>query len=236
LKSKAPDALYWFPVVRLVKWMAYMSDKTTTILFDFDGTLAETMMLIHDVFNRLSGLYGYPVMPEEDIERLRHLSIREFIEHYKIPLWKVPIIAIHARRMMHDEMDQIRPPKGLVEALTSIHDSGKYVMDILTSNKRNNVLKFLDQHNIGWFDEVESTRAILSKKKRVEKYIRKKGLDASHLYYIGDTTVDVESARHAGAKTVAVSWGLNTKEALAKAKPDFLLDHPEQLLEIFPAV
>ena len=35
--------------------MALMSEKKTTILFDFDGTLAETMMLIHDVFNRLSG-------------------------------------------------------------------------------------------------------------------------------------------------------------------------------------
>ncbi|MDH3982298.1 MAG: HAD family hydrolase, partial [Kiritimatiellaceae bacterium] len=63
-----------------------MKNRKTTILFDFDGTLAETMMLIHDVFNRLSGVYGYPHMPEEDIEAHRHLSIREFIEFYGIPI------------------------------------------------------------------------------------------------------------------------------------------------------
>lgn len=213
-----------------------MTDQKITILFDFDGTLAETMMLIHDVFNRLSGVYGYKHMPEEDIEELRHLSMREFIEHYGIPLWKIPLIAIHARRMMHDEMDQIQPPAGLVDSLTKIHESGRYLMDILTSNRRKNVFRFLAQHQINWFDEVESTHAILSKKKRVEKYIRYKGLNPDKLYYIGDTTVDVESARHAGAKTVAVTWGLNTREALEKVKPDHLVDHPSELLDIFPAV
>lgn len=213
-----------------------MSDKKTTILFDFDGTLADTMMLIHDVFNRLSGVYRYPRLKEEDIESHRHLSLREFIAQHGIPLWKVPLIAIHARRMMHGEMDKIMPPKGLVDVLTNMHDSGRYVMDILTSNRRNNVLKFLSQHHIGWFDEVESTHAILSKKRRVEKYIRRKGLDPSTVFYVGDTTIDVESARHAGAKTVAVSWGLNTPEALAKACPDYLVDDPAELLDIFPAV
>ncbi len=213
-----------------------MSALKTTILFDFDGTLAETMMLIHDVFNRLSGTYGYRHLPEEDIEACRHLSVREFIDHIGIPLWKVPIIAIHARRLMHHEMDQVHPPTGLPEVLTRMHESGRYVMDILTSNRRKNVLRFLDRHKIGWFDEVEATHAILSKKRRVKKYIRKNGLDATNLYYVGDTTVDVESARHAGAKTIAVTWGLNTSEALGRAKPDFLVDDPRQLLDIFPAV
>lgn len=213
-----------------------MKDTKTTILFDFDGTLAETMMLIHEVFNRLSSVYGYRHLPEEEIEAARHLSVREFIDHIGIPLWKVPLIAVHARRMMHESMDQVQPPKGLAEVLTTIHESRCYVMDILTSNRRENVMTFLAKHRIGWFDEVESTRAILSKKRRVEKYIRRKGLDPELLYYVGDTTVDVESARHAGAKTVAVSWGLNTREALEKARPDFLVDDPAELLSIFPAV
>jgi phosphoglycolate phosphatase len=213
-----------------------MKDLKTTILFDFDGTLAETMMLIHDVFNRLSRVYRYRAMPEEDIEALRHLSMLEFVEHSKIALWKIPFIAVHARRLMHDEMDQVQPPEELVDALTRIHESGKYLMDILTSNRRKNVDRFLSRHQINWFDKVESTHAILSKKRRVEKYIRDNGLNAASLYYVGDTTVDVESARHAGAKTVAVAWGLNTREALAKANPDYLLDHPSQLLDIFPVV
>lgn len=213
-----------------------MSDTKKTILFDFDGTLAETMMLIHEVFNSLSSVYGYRHLPAEEIAAARHLTVREFIDHVGIPLWKVPIIAIHARRLMHASMDQILPPKGLVDVLTQIHESGRYMMDILTSNRRKNVLTFLARHRINWFDEVEATHAILSKRRRVEKYIRSRGLNPGELYYIGDTTIDVESARYAGAKTVAVSWGLNTPEALAKVKPDFLVNDPAELLAIFPSV
>ena len=210
------------------------TNRKTTILFDFDGTLAETMMLIHEVFNRLAGVYGYRHLPETELEECRHLNVHEFILHAGIPRWKVPLIAIHARKLMHQEMDRIQPPTGLVDALTRIHDSGRYVMDILTSNRRENVLKFLLRHDIDWFDEVEATRAVLSKKRRVEQYIRNKGLDARNLFYVGDTTIDVESAHHAGARTVAVAWGLNTVEALARVRPDHLIEHPSDLLDIFP--
>ena len=211
-----------------------MSEKKITILFDFDGTLAETMMLIHTVFNRLSGTYGYRHLPEEEIGMVRHQTIHEFIEHVGISLWKVPIVAIHARHLMHQDIHEVHPPKGLVDVLTRIHDSGRYHMDILTSNRPKNVHKFLAEHSMDWFDEVHSTRSVLSKKRRVKKYIREKGIAPKNLYYIGDTTVDVESARLAGTKAVAVSWGLNTAEALARANPDHLVDLPHELLDIFP--
>ncbi len=212
-----------------------MDNQKPTILFDFDGTLAETMMLIYRVFNRLSGTYGYRHLPEEEIEMVRHLGIHEFIEHVGISLWKVPIVAIHARHLMHGDIHEVHPPRGLVEALTEIHNSDRYHMDILTSNRRKNVAKFLDEHSMGWFDEVHSTHSILSKKRRVKKYIREKGIDPQSLYYVGDTSVDVESARLAGVKSVAVTWGLNTAQALARTHPDHLVDHPRELLEIFPA-
>ena len=211
-----------------------MSKEKITILFDFDGTLAETMMLIYAVFNRLSGVYGYRHLPKEEIELVRHMDMPEFIKHVDIPLWKVPLIAIHARHLMHRDIHEMHPPEGLVEILTKIHESGRYNMDILTSNHRKNVHKFLGQHNIDWFDEVHSTRAVLSKKRRVKKYIHEKGIDPSTLYYVGDTSVDVKSARRAGAKVVAVSWGLNTPQALARSNPDHLIDNPRQLLDIFP--
>ncbi len=212
-----------------------MDKQRPTILFDFDGTLAETMMLIHTVFNRLSSVYGYRHLPEEEIEAVRHLTIHEFIEHVGMALWKVPIVAIHARRLMHRDIHEIHPPEGLAEVLTQIHESGRYHMDILTSNRSKNVHTFLGQHSIDWFDEVHSTRSILSKKRRVKKYIKERGIKPQSLFYVGDTSVDVESARLAGARSIAVTWGLNTSEALSRSNPDHLVEHPRELLEIFPS-
>lgn len=222
------------PITMVVQSFSFMNGKTTTILFDFDGTLAETMMLIHKVFNRLSSVYGYRHLPEDEIEAVRHLTIHEFIEYVGISLWKVPIVAIHARHLMHQDIHEVHPPQGLVDILTRIHDSGRYHMDILTSNRPKNVHKFLAEHAMDWFDEVHATRSILSKKRRVKKYIREKGIDPQTLYYVGDTSVDVESARLAGSRSVAVSWGLNTEEALARSNPDHLVADPGGLLKIFP--
>lgn len=230
------DFFYWFQAGPHPRVYVFMNTHKPTILFDFDGTLAETMMLIHDIFNRLSNVYGYRHLPEQDIEKTRHMNIHEFIEYVGIPFWKVPIIAIHARHLMHGSIHEVQPPTGLVDALTRIHESGDYHMDILTSNRRKNVHKFLTQHAMDWFDEVHTTKSVLSKKRRVKKYIREKGIDPQNLYYVGDTSIDVESARRAGAKAVAVTWGLNTSQVLTRAKPDHLVEHPGELLGIFPSL
>lgn len=205
-----------------------------TILFDFDGTLAETMMLIYRVFNQLAKVYRYQPLKEEDIDVVRRLNIHEFIEYVKISPWKIPFVAIHARWLMHEDIHEVHPPAGLVEVLNQIHDSGLYNMDILTSNRRKNVEKFLSEHSLGWFDEIHVTRSILSKKRRVKKYIREKGIDPDSLYYVGDTSVDVESARLAGVHSVAVSWGLNKEEALVRTHPEYLINTPAELVDIFP--
>jgi phosphoglycolate phosphatase-like HAD superfamily hydrolase len=211
-----------------------MKNKKTTILFDFDGTLAETMMLIYRVFNQLSGTYKYKPLSEEEIEVVRHFTIYEFIDYVKLAPWKIPVVAIHARKLMHSEIHTIQPPEGLVEVLTKIHESGRYKMDILTSNRRKNVLSFLNEHKMGWFDQVHATRSILSKKLRLKKYIKSEKIDPKNLYYVGDTSVDIESTRFSGAKSVAVSWGLNTYAALERAHPDYLVKNPSELLQVFP--
>jgi len=211
-----------------------MKEKKTTILFDFDGTLAETMMLIYRVFNQLAGVYKYRPLSEEEIDVVRHLTIHEFIDYVKLAPWKIPLVAIHARKLMHSDIHTVQPPAGLVDVLTKIHESGRYKMDILTSNRRKNVLSFLSEHKMGWFDQIHATRSILSKKYRIKKYIKNEGINPENLYYVGDTSVDIESTRFSGARSVAVSWGLNTQVALERANPDFLVKTPVELLNVFP--
>jgi phosphoglycolate phosphatase-like HAD superfamily hydrolase len=50
--------------------------------------------------------------------------------------------------------------------------------------------------------------------------------------YIGDSLVDAETARAAGATLVLCTWGFGTKEQMENAKPDYLVNHPLEVLEI----
>ncbi len=56
--------------------------------------------------------------------------------------------------------------------------------------------------------------------------------DPVDIWYVGDTAVDIETARGAGMKLIAVTWGFRTKEELAAAHPERTADTPQEVLEI----
>ena len=65
---------------------------------------------------------------------------------------------------------------------------------------------------------------------KIIKIIKKENALKDKCIYIGDETRDIEAARKAGVKVAAVSWGLNSREALEKYQPDWLLENPKNLL------
>jgi phosphoglycolate phosphatase-like HAD superfamily hydrolase len=56
-------------------------------------------------------------------------------------------------------------------------------------------------------------------------------LDPSKVFYIGDETRDIEAAKKAGIKSIAVTWGYNTKAILDNSNPDFLCESTDALKE-----
>jgi phosphoglycolate phosphatase len=59
------------------------------------------------------------------------------------------------------------------------------------------------------------------------------GFDAGECAFVGDSEVDIRTAQNAGMTSVAVSWGFREREALLSCAPDYIIDVPEKLLEIF---
>ncbi len=57
-------------------------------------------------------------------------------------------------------------------------------------------------------------------------------MNSEEVIYVGDETRDIEAAKKINSKVIAVSWGFNTKEALARHNPDFLIHQPSELLDV----
>ncbi len=74
--------------------------------------------------------------------------------------------------------------------------------------------------------DIEKSKVIKIKKQK-EKYPN------SEIYYIGDTVGDIKEGKKAGIKTIAVSWGFHTKKQLEQEKPNFLIDKPKDLSQLF---
>ena len=83
-----------------------------------------------------------------------------------------------------------------------------------------------------YFREILGADFLFSKKEKIDYALEKYGIPGEQTFYIGDTAGDIREARAAGVRSVAVTWGWHSRERLAAAQPDFLVDTPEGLLTI----
>jgi phosphoglycolate phosphatase-like HAD superfamily hydrolase len=202
------------------------------IIFDFDGTIADSFDLVLSISNRLADQYGYsPVQPEE-VKRWKNLSSKEIVRQSGVPLFQLPFLLLRLRRELKREIYKLKPIPGMKEALIALKRQGNS-LGIVTSNSKENVTSFLKTHDIEeLFDFLGSGLTLFGKGKIIKKVIRQNSLNPATVLYVGDETRDVEAARKIHIRSIAVSWGYNSSEALAKQNPDFLIHQPSALINL----
>lgn len=199
------------------------------ILFDFDGTLADTLTAIVKISNSLAGEFGYQPTSAEKLEQVRHLSSREIIKQSGISRFKIPFLLKKVQKLLRQDIQSLTPIPGLIDVLNDLKDEG-YQLGILTSNSADNVNLFLENNSwVKLFDFVDSGSPIFGKEKVIRKFLKKHNLNPADVIYVGDETRDIEAAKKNTIKVVAVSWGFNYKEVLTQYQPDFLIDEPQEL-------
>ncbi len=205
--------------------------KKKVIIFDFDGTLADTLDVAVKIANRMSADFGYLKVKRQDVARLRQESPFAIMRQYHISPWKVPVILARGRLEFAKEIPRVALIGGISHVLESL-DKKDLTLGVLTSNSAQNIKEFLKNNNLHMFDFVEGDIGIFSKKRSLLKLMKKWGYSSSEVVYVGDEIRDIAAARHAGVTSIAVSWGFNTHDFLAAHNPDFLVDHPSLLLDV----
>jgi phosphoglycolate phosphatase len=202
------------------------------IIFDFDGTIADSFNTFVSITNRLAIEYGFPILGPEEIQQFRNLSSREIIQQSKVPRLRLPFFLRRFRREFNGEVCNLQPIPGIKEALRALKLRGDR-LGIVTSNSEDNVRKFLKAQGLeGLFDFVGGGLPLFGKERVLRQIIRKNQLDPAQVIYVGDETRDVEAARKTAIKVIAVGWGFNTSQALARHQPDFLIQRPGELIEV----
>ena len=208
-----------------------MSNNIKMLIFDFDGTIADTFEQTMRITNILSDEFKFKKVHDHEIEFLKSKTIQEIIRHLNVPVLKIPSIVTKARSELHKQIDSIQPIDGLKEILPLFKQAG-LLMGILTTNSQQNVEKFLDMHGLKIFDFIVSTSRVWGKNHGINKLIKQVHLSAEDTLYIGDETRDIEAAQKAGVRVVAVTWGYNSHNVLEKFEPDFIAHTPAELFDI----
>lgn len=221
------------PATLLTKvfWIVRRYMAKPYLLFDFDGTIANSIDKLFVLINGLAPRYGYQPISRELFEQLRNLPLRQAFKLLKLPLYKlgraIPIVLHEYRKIVPD----LEPCEGIVPMLRILEQEG-IPMSLISSNNTEYVQAFLHNHEIACFDWVEGTGGILKKHTKINRQIKKHGLDKAQVVYVGDETRDIKAARKSKVRIISVAWGLHSAENLLNHKPDHLVRLPEEIVGI----
>jgi phosphoglycolate phosphatase len=199
------------------------------VVWDFDGTLADSLPGVLRIFNDLAPQFGFA--PVTDVQALRDTSVAQFFKAQGIPFWKLRTLrdAIIARQQ--GEMGSIRLYPGVPEVLEQIGRSDCR-MGIVSSNAEDNIRTCLRANGVErWFELVVGYSRLLGKQRGLRRVLRQTALAGHDVLYIGDEVRDITAAQDVGLDVVAVTWGVNSRSLLAQHSPSQLIDRPEQLLD-----
>lgn len=208
--------------------------KQPVLIFDFDGTIADTFQYILRLSNRLAAEFKYKSVNPDEIETLKDKTSQEVARHLQVPFMKIPLIVAKARSELQKDIEKIEPIDGLKEVLVQLKSIG-YTMGILTSNSLPNVTQFLENHGLALFDFINTTSKVWGKNFHLKNLTQDDRYSIEDMLYIGDETRDIEAAKKVGIRMAAVTWGYNSRRALAEHNPDFILDKPNDLLKLCKA-
>lgn len=206
-----------------------MVQDKNTIIFDFDGTVGDTIHFIYKVANELATEYGFEHVTKEEFDILRAKSPFEIIAQLKIPFWKIPFILHKGRDRLKRHMRNAPYIPGIRDVLLKLKLQG-YVLGMLTSNSQENVDIFLKKNDLHTFDFINTENNIFGKQFSLRNIIQNRKLDITKTIYVGDEVRDIEACQTVGLDIISVTWGFNAKKLLQKYNPTYIVDKPVELL------
>ena len=196
------------------------------IIFDLDGTLADSFPFFVSVHNQLADRHGFRRIQPAEIGPLRTLGAREVMRHVGLPRWKLPLVARSFVQLMREA--DVRLFDGVGDALESLHRRGA-ALALVTSNASDNCRRILGDAHWRRLAHAECGASIFGKRRRIARVLGKTGIPPGRAIYVGDQITDAEAARAAGVAFGAVAWGYGTAQPLQRLRPDHLFHHVDEL-------
>ena len=193
--------------------------KYRLAIFDFDGTLADSLPFFLRVFNQLAEQHGFQPIEPDLVPAYRHYSARQMMEQVGMPAWKLPSVAKSFISLMKQNAGSISLFAHVDATLLQLASAG-VTLAIVSSNSHDNVCRILGPANTKLISRFECGMSIFGKTSRIRKVIKETGIPSREVIYIGDQVTDLEAARKAGVAFGAVSWGYGTIESLRAHCPE----------------
>lgn len=199
----------------------------TGVLFDLDGTLLDTLEDLTDAVNYSLSVYGYPARTIEEIRRFVGNGAAKLIA-LSVPEGVDPLPVRTTFQKYYNSHSQVKtgPYPGIGEALAAIR--AKYPVAVV-SNKPDVAVKPLCADYFGDVYALGETEDCPRKPAPDMLYKAMEELGVDTCVYVGDSEVDVVTAKAAGVPCISVTWGFRDEQTLREAGGVHFCHRPEEL-------
>src|ERR1700704_3634771 len=175
------------------------------VIFDLDGTLVDSFPWFLRNVNDVADRFGFRRVADGDVEALRHASTREILARLEVPLWKLPMIARHMRRLKTEQAASIALFDGAETMLRALAADGLRLTLVSSDSKANARVKLGETAAL--FDHFDCSASIFGKPAKFRRILKRTAIDPARGIPIGDEPGNIEPARAPGIACAAVTWG-----------------------------
>ncbi len=208
------------------------------IIFDLDGTLLNTIGDLTNAGNYVLQQHGFPTHTDEEYRFFIGAGVRNLTkvilpeEYHNDEKFCRQILDEFIARYNSHLHEKTCPYDGIIPLLKTLNTKG--IQIAITSNKYqegvNSVVDF-------YFKEINFVATLGSSPempvkpntKMIEKILELCPIEKSDILYVGDSDVDMQTAKNAGLTAVGVLWGFRTKDELIRNGADYIIAKPEEL-------
>lgn len=216
--------------------------RVEAVLFDLDGTLVDTLPDITWCLNQVLLEHGCPAQTAQTVRGYIGGGVAAMIEQVATQFGIADAVALHQRyvALYQNNLVQFSRPFGGVLALLEGCRQLHVPLAIVTNKTEDMALQVADallpQNTFGTILGHRAGRALKPQPDVAWEAARRLSIDPQRCLFVGDTEIDLKTARAAGMYSAAVTWGYGLTPALQAQAPDFCCDQPAGLLRILQQV
>lgn len=210
------------------------------VIFDLDGTLLDTVDDLLDSVNYALEFFGYPLKTKEDVRLAVGNGITKLIERVIPGGFNNPDLPFVLEKFkefyINIKVSKTKPYDGIIELLTILKEKG--IKTGIVSNKFDRGTKMHSKQFFGDlidFAQGEDTlNGIPSKPNPIgtNKVLEILNVKAENCIFIGDSEVDIQTAKNANMPCISVLWGLKSEEFLKNSGGKIFVKKPSEILDM----
>lgn len=213
-----------------------MTKNIELFVFDLDGTLTESSETIHKTTLKTFEHFGRAVfLPKEELDKRIGEHFQTIFDDLNIKVDDIEEFINVYKTLYFNFINTTKLYPGVEEILSTLKENGKKIA-LLTTKGQEQAQNILHHFKLEkYFDEIMGRRNGVEVKPSPEPLLHicnSLSIFPSQTMMIGDSELDVQCGKNAGAKTCAVTWGYRSKAILEKEKPDYIAENIFHLLSI----